>query len=185
MESKEQIINLIDENSNQIVQLVKQKSDIWLKHVVFSELWWMGVALTIIPWVVWYIYRRKHSIDRIMYVGFFVMTISLMLDIAGDQLGLWHYRYNVIPFLPTYMPWDITLMPVGIMTLIQVKPNTNPWLKAVLFALVTSYLAEPFFQWLKVYQIIHWRYSYSVPIQIAIYMAAHYISGRNKFSNLS
>lgn len=185
MESKEQIVNIIDANSNQIVQLVYEKTGIWLKYIVFSKLWWMGVALTIIPWILWYIYRKKQSTDRIMYVGLFVITIWLILGIAGDQLGLWHYRYNVIPFLPTYMPWDVTLMPVGIMTFIQVKPNTNPWLKAVLFALVTSYLAEPFFELLKVYQTIHWHYSYSVPIQIAIYMSAHYISKRNTFSNLS
>jgi hypothetical protein len=75
-------------------------------------------------------------------------------------------------------------MPVGIMTLIQAKPKINPWFKAILFALATSYLAEPFFHWLTVYEPSHWRYSYSVPIQVAIYMCAHYISRRSNFSDL-
>jgi hypothetical protein len=185
MESKEQIINIIDNNVNQIEQLLSQKISIWKEYVLFSKLWWMGVALSIIPWVLWSIYRRKQSTDRLLYVGFLVMTISLGLDVLGDQLGLWHYRFQVIPVLPTYIPWDITFMPLGIMTLIQVKPDTNPWLKAILFALFTSYLAEPFFQWLSVYQPSHWRYSYSVPIQFTIYMAANYISRRNKFSSLN
>lgn len=52
------------------------------------------------------------STDRILYTGFFVMVISLVLDILGDQLGFWHYRFNVIPVLPTYFPWDLTLMPL-------------------------------------------------------------------------
>lgn len=182
MESKEQIISIIDKNANAIEELIWNKIHIWRKYILFSPLWWLGAALTIIPWTLWYIYRKKQSTDRLMYVGFFVISVSLMLDIVGDQLGLWHYRFDVIPMLPTYCPWDFTLMPVSIIALIQIKPKTNPWIKAVLFALVTSYLAEPFFQWIGLYEPSHWRYSYSVPIQIAIYMTANYISKRNKFS---
>jgi hypothetical protein len=185
MESKEQIINIIDKNANQIEQLIDEKANIWFKYVLFSRLWWMGVVLSIIPWVIWCVYRKKQSTDRLLYVGFFVITISLMLDVVGDQLGFWHYRFHVIPVLPTYFPWDVSLMPVSVMLLIQVKPSANPWVKAVLFALVASYLAEPLFQWLSVYQPTNWRFSYSVPIQIAIYMAANYISRKSKFSELS
>lgn len=77
-------------------------------------------------------------------VGFFVMTVSLVLDVLGDQLGIWHYRFNVLPVLPSYFPWDITLMPVTIMFFSQVKPHVNPIIKAVLFTLLTSYISEPF-----------------------------------------
>jgi hypothetical protein len=54
-----------------------------------------------------------------------------------------------------------------------------------MFALATSYLAEPFFKWLGVYRPRYWRFSYSVPIQALIYMFANYISRRNKFSSLN
>ncbi|MGM0901777.1 MAG: CBO0543 family protein [Bacillota bacterium] len=96
----------------------------------------------------------------------------------------WLYRFNVLPILPTYLPWDLTLMPVTIMFLLQIKPNSNPLIKAILFALVTSYLAEPFFVWLEVYQPVHWHYTYSVPFQIIIYLIAHYVSRRNDFSEI-
>ncbi|MFZ3590271.1 CBO0543 family protein [Bacillus sp. DJP31] len=72
------------------------------------------------------------------------MTVSLVLDVLGDQLGIWHYRFNVLPVLPSYFPWDITLMPVTIMFFSQVKPHVNPIIKAVLFTLLTSYISEPF-----------------------------------------
>lgn len=182
---KEEVIILIDQNVNQIHELIYQKIEIWREYVLFSGLWWFGVLLSIIPWVIWFIFRKKRSTDRLLYVGFMVMTISVILDILGDQLGFWHYRFNVIPVLPTYFPWDLTLMPLTIMFLLQIKPNTNPYLKAIIFALISSYLAEPFFHWLEIYQPIHWRYSYSVPIQVVIYMLAHYISKRNEFSFLS
>lgn len=185
MESKDEIIKLIDQNAIQIEQLIDRKVDIWFKYVLFSELWWMGVALSVIPWVLWFIYREKKSSDRLMYVGFYVMIVSLTLDILGDQLGLWHYRFQVIPVLPTYVPWDITLMPVSIMALIRIKPEINPWAKAILFAIATSYIAEPLFNWLKVYEPENWHYSYSAPIQFIIYMSANYMSKRNRFSNFS
>jgi hypothetical protein len=73
---------------------------------MFSNLWWFGVFLSIVPWIAWFAFRKKQSTDRLLYAGFFVMVISLVLDVLGDQFGLWHYRFNVIPVLPTYLPWD-------------------------------------------------------------------------------
>jgi hypothetical protein len=178
------VVKIIDENVNQIEKLIQQKVEIWQVHVVFSPLWWMGVGLSIIPWIIWYVYHKKDSTDRLLYSGYAVMIMALVLDVLGDQLALWHYRYNVLPILPTYLPWDLTLMPVTIMFLLQIKPNSNPLIKAILFALITSYLAEPFFEWLEVYQPVHWRYTYSIPFQIIIFLIAHYVSKRNDFSEI-
>ncbi|MDD9270236.1 CBO0543 family protein [Paenibacillus sp. GCM10023248] len=182
---KRDIVELIDNNVNQVQLLIHERVHIWQEYVLFSGLWWLGVFLSIIPWIVWFLVRNKHSTDRILYAGFFVMVISLILDILGDQLGFWHYRFNVIPVLPTYFPWDVTLMPITIMFLIQVKPRANPYLKAILFALLTSYVAEPFITWLMIYEPLIWRFSYSVPIQFIIYLFANYISRRNKYKELA
>lgn len=182
---KADIIELIDNNVNQVQTLIHIKVQIWQEYVLFSGLWWFGVFLSIFPWIVWFFFRNKDSADRILYIGYFVMIISLVLDILGDQLGFWHYRFNVIPVVPTYFPWDTTLMPVSVMFLIQVKPKANPYLKAILFALLTSYVAEPFINWLDIYELEFWRYSYSVPIQFIIYLLAHNLSRRNKFAKLT
>ena len=185
MANKEKVIEIIDRNQNHIESLIDKKIDIWLEHVLFSGLWWMGLALSIIPWIIWFVFRKKESTDRLLYIGFYIMTISVLLDIVGDQIGLWHYRFHVIPVLPTYFPWDVTLMPVTVIMLLQVKPHVNPWFKAIFFALLASYVGEPIFHWLGVYEPKNWRYTYSVPIQIAIYMSAHYIGKRNHFAQLT
>jgi len=184
MIANEHVVKLVDENHEQIHKLILEKQEIWLQHVLFSGLWWLGVGLSIIPWMIWFIFRPKDSTDRILYVGFFVMGIALALDVFGDQFGFWHYRYNVIPIVPTYFPWDITLMPVSVMILLQIKAKTNPLLKALCFGLVSGYLAEPFFHWVGIYVPTHWRYTYSVPIQMVIYLTSHYFSRRTKFSML-
>jgi hypothetical protein len=182
MNPDKHVVKLIDQNDIQIHKLLQEKLEIWLHHVVFSGLWWFGVGLSIIPWIIWFLYRKKDSTDRILYVGFFVMGISLTLDILGDQYSLWHYRYNVLAIVPTYFPWDVTLMPVTIMFFLQIKAAVNPFLKAILFGLFSGYLAEPFFHWMGIYVPIHWKYSYSIPIQIVIYLVAHYLSRRERFS---
>jgi hypothetical protein len=182
MNDKKHVIKLIDDNVTEIEKLVQQCIEIWINNIVFSGLWWMGVALTIIPWIIWLLFRERDSSDRILYAGFFVMVISVCLDAIGDQYGLWTYRFNVIPVFPAYLPWDVTLMPVTVMFFIQIKPNVNPFIKAILFALLASYIAEPFFNWLEVYDPNHWKYTYSVPIHIFIYLIAHYLTRREKFS---
>jgi magnesium-transporting ATPase (P-type) len=182
MEYKEHEKNLIDENIEQIHKLIQEKIEIWSEHVVFSSLWWIGVALSIIPWIIWFIIRKKESSDRILYAGFFVVIISLAFDIVGDQFSFWHYRFNVLPIVPTYFPWDITLMPVTVMVMLQIKPDLHPLLKAILFGGFSAYIAEPFFHWLGIYVPTHWKYTYSVPIQISIYLTAHFLSRRKNFS---
>ncbi|WP_408010078.1 CBO0543 family protein [Pseudalkalibacillus sp. A8] len=184
MNGNPRVITIIDENVDQIEGLIQKKVDIWATFVLFSPLWWFGVSLSIIHWILWLLFRKKDSTDRLLYVAFFVIVISLVLDVLGDQLGFWHYRYNVIPVLPTYLPWDLTLMPVTIMFLLQIKPKLNPLIKAVLFAVVTSYVVEPIITWMNIYQPINWRYTYSVPFQIIIFMIAYYLTKRKAFSYL-
>jgi hypothetical protein len=185
MKYKENVKKMIDDNENNLKELVYQKIDIWTEHIVFSWLWWFGVTLSILPWLIWMKYRNKESSNRILFAGYFVIVVSLCLDVIGDQLGFWHYRFVVIPFLPTYIPWDLTQMPISIMFLIQIKPKLNPFIKAVIFALLSSYIGEPFFNWLGVYVLDAWKYSYSVSIQILIYLIAHYLSRRDHFSHLT
>jgi hypothetical protein len=181
VDEKEQIIQNLDENNIAVTELVHQRSNIWIEHVLFTWQWWLGVALSIVPWVLWLFWRKRQSTDRSLYIGLFAITISVILDISGSQIGLWHYRYEVIPFLPTYFPWDICLMPVSICFLIEYKPHINPFIKALIFAIGASYIAEPFFNWINVYSLDNWRYSYSLPIQFLIYLSCHYISTRDKF----
>ncbi|WP_404822254.1 CBO0543 family protein [Paenibacillus lycopersici] len=181
---KENVIEFTDNNTREVNELIHQKIQFWYEHVLFSGLWWVNLAFAILPWLLWLGFRKKESTNRLLFSGQFVIIVSLVLDLTGDQLGLWYYRFNVIPVFPTYVPWDLTLMPVTIMCFLQVKPDYNPYIKAVLFALVSSYLGEPFFQWMGIYVLTHWKFFYSVPIQFAIYLMAHYMARGNRYSPL-
>jgi hypothetical protein len=161
------------------------KFDIWKDHVVFTGHWWGGVCLTIIPWILWYCFRKKNSTSRLLFVGFFAMQISILFDFLGTKLGLWFYYYDVIPFMPAFFPWDITLIPILLMTIIQIKPKLNPYIKSLIFSVIASYVAEPLFSYFGYYRQIKWDYFYSFLIYYCIFLIADFLSRRKTFENLS
>lgn len=160
------------------------KLDIWKDHVVFTGHWWVGVSFTIVPWVLWYCFRKKESTGRLLFAGFFAMLISIFFDFLGTKLGLWSYFYDIIPFIPSFSPWDVTLMPVFIMALIQIKPKLNRFVKALFFSIVASFVAEPLFSYFGFYKPIKWKSIYSFPIYFCIFLIAYFLSQRKTFENM-
>jgi hypothetical protein len=156
----------------------------WKHEVLFTWQWWLGIAFTIIPWVVWFILRNRNSTGRLLFAGSFVALISLTLDNIGVQLSLWNYTRPVTPAIPSYVPFDFSLMPISIMFLIQILNKRNPWIVGLIYGLVVSFIGEPFFKFIDVYNPVHWGKSYSFPIYGFIYVVAHKIALSDKFSNL-
>lgn len=180
----DQIIKESDKIDQEIQTRLFERFGFWLDHEILTWRWWLGLGLSVVPWIVfWCAARNKPYFDRLLYVCLYVIMVSVILDTLGDQYGLWHYRYNVIPAIPTYFPWDFTLMPLAIITMLIIKPRVNPWIKAIVFALLASFVGEPLFNWADVYVLEKWKYIYSVPIQIVLYLTAHLLfTTRNKFS---
>ena len=169
---------------NSISQANVEMIKVWVKYSFLTWQWWSGVCLAIIPWVLWMIFRKKESTYRLLFVGFFVMLIASWLDLMGILFGLWSYYFNVVPFSPAFFPWDFTLLPVSIMFLLQIKPTFSPIIKAIGFSVFSSFMAEPFFVWIGVYNPKHWRSIYSFPIYIVIYLVSDWFSKRMPFKQL-
>jgi hypothetical protein len=89
-----------------------------------------------------------------------------------------------MPLVPSYLPWDFTLIPVIIMFLIQFKPHSNPFMKAFFFAAGSAFMGEPLFAWIKTYSPENWKYIYSFPFLFCIYLLGHFISKREGFASL-
>lgn len=156
----------------------------WQSHTFLHWDWWTSLALTIIPWLLWIRYRHKSSTARLLYAGFFVIIVSSWLDFVGITLGLWFYTGKLVPTMPSYMPWDVSLLPVGVMLLIQAKPRWSPLLKGLIFASLCAFVGEPIFMWLGFYVTIHWEIWYSFPIYLIIYLLADRLSRGRSFDPL-
>lgn len=152
---------------------------VWLTMVVFSWHWWVDVGLAILPWILWRIVRDKEQANRLLYAGFATMLMATYLDIVGMTQGLWTYHTWVIPLMPEFLPWDLSVMPVMAMLFYQFKPKINPWIKGAFFGALGSFVSEPIFEWLDIYERLNWEYYYSFPIYIAVYMIGYFIYKRS------
>ncbi|YCA46341.1 hypothetical protein M1E11_24960 (plasmid) [Bacillus sp. JZ8] len=176
--------SMYDQLINQQNQLNDEKLHIWMDYTLFSWRWWFGFLLMVLFIGFWIKFRKKESTHRLLYTGLFIAIFSSFLDMIGDFLGLWDYRYEVLPFTHNYFPWDLIVLPISMMTFIQIKPHVRPITKAIIYAAIASFVGLPLLTWLGVYKPLHWKYIYSFPILILIYMAASYIASREKFKEL-
>jgi hypothetical protein len=167
--------NLLDEIYRDLAQDNLKVYYIWLTNIVFSWRWWLAVALSIVPWILWIKIKSKNNTGRLLFVGLIAALTSNVLDAIGASYNLWHYDWKVIPFTPIYFPWDFTLFPVSIMLLLQFKPDMNKYIKTVVFSFMCSFVFEPFFSWIRMYHMINWEYWYSFIIYTPLYLFYDYL----------
>jgi magnesium-transporting ATPase (P-type) len=156
----------------------------WQENTLWHWTFWLSLSLSIIPWIVWFLFRKRSSEARLLLAGSFGIMIASLLDFLGLVFGLWHYSGRALPIIPTYIPWDASLIPVTIMLWLQYKPTLNPLLKAVIYGALTSFIGEPIFEWIGLYTREGWSVFYSFPIYIVIYLIAYRISKAKTFDPL-
>ncbi|WP_254777626.1 CBO0543 family protein [Paenibacillus naphthalenovorans] len=86
-----------------------------------------------------------------------MIIVSSWLDQLGIAMGLWHYHWEVIPFMPANFPRNFSLLPVTVMFLHQYKSGIHPLFKALLFGGFSAFVAEPISQMADLYHSIHWK----------------------------
>jgi hypothetical protein len=165
-------------------QIEMDYKDYWLEHTLWHWEFWLSISLTIVPWILWFIFRKRGSEARLLLAGLFVICIASFLDFIGVASGLWHYSGKALPLIPTYMPWDFSLLPVTMMLWIQAKRHWNPFIKGFIYACLAAFVGEPLFEWIGLYQPTHWRSFYSFPIYIVLYLISHRISNSKTFDPL-
>ena len=158
-----EIYNLVAEANQKMYQL-------WITKIVFSWRWWLNLAITILPWIIWIKFRDKEKTFQLLFVGLVVVIVTNSLDNIGNNLNLWQYDWKVTPFTLAFVPWDFTLFPFAIMSILQIKPKISPYIKAVFFSFSTAFVFEPIYSWIGLYQPIHWKYWYSFIIYIPLYL---------------
>lgn len=166
------------------VQATQLLTVVWRSHQLLSWKWWVNLGLSIIPWLVWLRLRPKASTHRLLYVALIFMIISSFLDLFGVSYGLWRYHVEVIPTLPTNLPWNYTLYPVAGMLFFQLLPGASTYLKALLFGCIAALIVEPLFVWLQFYEPVRWSTLYSLPLHAATYLIAHWFGMRSEFRPL-
>jgi hypothetical protein len=132
-----------------------------------SPQWWFLLSLLIIPWIIWWIMVDKSRIKQIWLYGALMSILIIYLDDIGSELNLWNYPIKLINIVPRLNPIDISVLPVMQMLIYQFFPKWKTFIIAnIIISLFNSYIAEPFFVKLNIYELTNWKHSYSVPIYI-------------------
>lgn len=174
-----ELLNELDRILEEYGNIHDEIEHVWLEHMVFTWHWWLDAALAVLPWVVWLIVRDRKRQHSLFYAGLFSMFVATMLCMAGVSQGGWNYNTLLLPYFPEYLPWDITVMPVGTMFFLQYFPKVKPWLKGAVFGVVAAYVIEPIFIWLGMYEPSSWEHHYSLPIYFVIYMISNWLYTRS------
>ncbi|MBP3951569.1 CBO0543 family protein [Bacillus suaedae] len=161
---------------NEFTTVQMEHFSYWREHTLWHWEFWVLLFLAVAPWVVWFIIRKRGSEARLLLSGAFAVIVASWFDFLGIAFGLWEYKAMLIPTIPSFMPWDISVVPVSIMIWLQFKPRMNPFIKAFSFSVIASFIGEPIFIWIGLYNPIHWSHLYSFPIYILIYLLAYKIS---------
>jgi len=180
-ETKHEVIAVHEELS----RLNDRYMKMWNEEIFLSWRWWLVVAVLVLPWVLWCCLRKKQSTDRLIYTGLSVYLMTSILDSIGVSFGLWSYLVTPFPYLQGYfIPWELTVFPVITMLLIEYKRHISKYVKAAFFAFGSALLAEPFFEWIGIYQTLTWEHYYGIPLYYVIYLIADFVSRRTRFEQL-
>ncbi len=174
------MLSEMDRILDQYEKLHDQLEQLWAQKMVFTWHWWLDVALTVLPWVLWLIIRDRKNAHKLFYAGLFTMLVATLLNMVGVSQDGWGYNSLLLPYLPQYLPWDLSVMPVTAMLFYQFFPKISPWIKGVVFGAVAAYVVEPVFMWLGVYEPSSWEHHYSLPIYFAIFMIGYWLYKRNR-----
>ncbi|HML48419.1 MAG TPA: CBO0543 family protein [Clostridia bacterium] len=180
MKFEPELLEAIDRATEHYVAVHDEIQSIWAEQMVFTWHWWFDVALAVLPWILWFIVRDRKNTHNLLYAGFFSMLAAAILDVIGVSQGGWNYDTWLLPYLPEYLPWDLTVMPVTAMLFYQFFPKINPWIKGVFFGVVAAYVVEPIFIWLGLYEPTAWKHHYSLPIYFVIYMIGYWFYTRKR-----
>lgn len=180
VEERGKLENLI----NQFQHLHAEYTKIWLDDVFLHLDWWISLIISVGTWIFWFFYRKKESTHRLLYAGAFAMLISVILCYIGSALGLWYYTGKLTPSIPAWFPYNLCLLPVSVMFLIQAKPHIASWKKGVFYGLLTAFVGEPFFVWTGYYVMTGWEYIYSVPIYAIIFIFCDWLTKRDSFEGV-
>lgn len=157
--------------------------DKWQQLILFSPRWWLGFILSILPWILWWKFHNRKYTGDLLRAGFFMAVITLTLDSIGLQFGLWIYPYNMFPFITGYLPWDLTLLPVSIMFMIEIMPQWSPLLKGFIYAVLAAFVGEPIAIYMDLYKPIQWSSLYSFPIYILLFLLSNQVAKSKKFNS--
>lgn len=151
-----------NELQQQTIKLNEMMMGYWKNHYVFSPKWWILLALTIVPWFLWWKIVDKSRFTEILLYGFFIISISTFLDVMGWNYSLWFYPDTLLAFCTPLIPIDYTLLPIFYMLAYQYFSSWKSFSIVILIlSFIFAFVWEPLAEMLNFYKPLKWNHAYS------------------------
>ncbi len=172
-------------------KLSSDRLDEWLRGEVFTLKWWVLLAMFLLMAVLWWKLANKKRLAELALYTAFIIIFIIVLDELGEELSLWYYTVDLIPWFPPITAVDITCMPLVYMLIYQYCKTWKSFLIAtVIMSAVFCFVLEPLFVWVDVYRMLTWKSYYGLPLYVAIAVASkfavrsiNFISAKKKLAD--
>ncbi len=164
--------------SNQLLfdQYIAAKKDLlslrlehWIKYEFLSSQWFGIIITTIFFIFIWWQLLDKKRLIELLLFGFFIATISSIIDGIGTELNAWDYPYKLGPMHFPLVVVDLLMLPYVLMLLYQFFTTWKSYLVAIIIAsAIFCFIIEPVLKYTGIYEPYTWKYYYSFPIYIFI-----------------
>lgn len=150
-------------------KLTHLRFDEWLDADVFHVRWWILLILFAVDIWLWWLLADKKRLPEIVLFAAITSVMILILDEVGEEMTLWDYPTDVFPLFPPIASIDLACLPFLYALIYQYFKTWKSFvvLSAVM-SLVSCFVFEPIFVWLKLYQMLNWKSWYGLPLYFAI-----------------
>ncbi|WP_026559573.1 CBO0543 family protein [Bacillus sp. J37] len=174
-------LDQIDKATEKISDASQLTIEAVMNAFLFTWQWWIALAMIIVPWIIWILFRDRERSAHLFSAGLLVMVISEILDVIGVGLGKWAYPVKVIPIATISFSYRLSLLPVLFMLLLQFKSHVNPFIKAVLYGGFGAFIGLPLLESIDLYKTYDWPLTYSFFILTSLYLLGYWFNQRKTF----
>ncbi|MCQ6277378.1 hypothetical protein JMM81_21150 [Bacillus sp. V3B] len=151
-----------NEIQKQINKSNEMTVDYWIHNFAFSLKWSILLALTIVPWFLWWKIVDKSRITEIFLYGFIIISFSTILDVIGWNYSLWFYPDTLLGLCTPLVPIDYTLLPILYMLAYQYFSSWKSFsIVLLILSFIFAFVLEPLSEMLNFYKPLKWNHVYS------------------------
>ncbi|QPC45602.1 CBO0543 family protein [Mangrovibacillus cuniculi] len=141
----------------------------WKENTLFTPQWWILLIIVIGLWFIWWKLVDKSRLMEVCFLGTVVGIVSTLLNSIGIELVLWGFPNQLFSLVKTFNLLDLTFIPITYMLLYQYFTRWLPYsIAVIIFGLLGSFIGQPLFTMLGIYETINWEYVYSFPVYLLI-----------------
>ncbi|WP_117170111.1 CBO0543 family protein [Paraliobacillus sediminis] len=149
----------IDKLTNQVTDL---RMELWTNYTLFTWQWWMLLVACIIMLVLFFLFIKKERLlSSIAYLGI-IYILNRNLDDLATTMDWYDYRIQLEPIIPTMLPANLFIIPIGLTLTYDRYENWKSFLIALgVFSAFISYIALPMMKAVNIYLEKSWNANWS------------------------